>query len=72
MILDHANLGRGFTFKKDLGSVATLSFLPKTLIWNEMAFLESNSLKLAGQAVNPLKKTISKNIYQCSFLYTIL
>ena len=32
MILDHANLGRGFTFMKDLGSVATLSFLPKTLI----------------------------------------
>ena len=32
MILDHANLGRGFTFKKDLGGVATLSFLPKTLI----------------------------------------
>ena len=72
MILDHAKLGLTFTFMKDFASVVTLSFLPKTLIWNKMAFLASNSLKLAGLAVNPLKKTIFKNIYQYSNIYQYL
>ena len=31
MILDHAKLGRAYTFMKDLGSIANLRFLPKTL-----------------------------------------
>ena len=47
-------------------------FSTKNLIWNKIAFLASDSLKLAGLAVNLLKKTISKKIYQYSFLYTIL
>ena len=31
-LIYHAKLGRKITFMKDLVSVATLSFLPKTLI----------------------------------------
>ena len=31
-LIYHAKLGRTITFMKDLVSVATLSFLPKTLI----------------------------------------
>ena len=72
MILNYAKLGHVFTLLKDLASVVTLSFLLKTLIWNKMAFLASNSTKPAGLEVNLLKKTICKNIYQSSFLYTIL
>ena len=72
MILDNAKLGGTFIFMKDLASVVTLIFLLKTSIWNKMVFLESNSLKLVGLAVNPLKETISKDIYQYSFLYAIL
>ena len=48
MILDHVKPGQPFTFIKDLASIVTLGFLMKTLIWNKMAFLESNSVKLAG------------------------
>ena len=33
MILDHAKLGCTFTFMKNLASVVTLCFPPKTLIW---------------------------------------
>ena len=72
MILDNAKLGGAFIFMKDLACVVTLIFLPKTSIWNKMVFLESNSLKLVGLAVNPLKETISKDINQYSFLYAIL
>ena len=64
MICDHAKLGRLFTFMKDLASIVTLSFLLKTLIRNKVTFLASNSVKLARLLVNPLKKTISKYIYQ--------
>ena len=72
MILDHAKLGSAFTFMKYLTSIVTLRFLLKTLTSNKMAFLTSNVLKLAGLSVNPLKKTISKNIYQYTFLFAIL
>ena len=33
---------------KGLASVVTLSFLSRTLIWDQMAFLASNSMKLSG------------------------
>ena len=72
MNLDYIKLGGIFIFMKYLASIVALSFLPKTLIRNEMAFLASNSLRFATLAVNPLKKTICKNIYQYLFLYTIL
>ena len=71
MVLDHAKLGCAFTFIKDLARVFSLSFLPKTLIWNKMVFLASNLLKLAEMVVNQLKTTISKNNYEYSFLYAI-
>ena len=45
------------TFMKNLASWVTLSILSKILIWNKMTFLASNSLKLAGLAVNQLKRT---------------
>ena len=48
MIFDHTKLQCAFTFMKNLASVVTLSFLPKTLIWNKIASLASNSSKLSG------------------------
>ena len=54
MNLDYIKLGGIFIFMKYLASIVALSFLPKTLIRNEMAFLASNSLGFATLAVNPL------------------
>ena len=56
MILDHIKLGCTITLMKDLAGIYSWSFLPKSLIWNETAFLASNLLKLAGMVVNQLKK----------------
>ena len=67
MILDHAKLGHIFSFMKDLASIVTLNFLPKTLISNKMAFPASNSLKLAGLVINQLKKAISKTFTNIHF-----
>ena len=71
MVVNHAKLGHAFIFTKDLARVVTLGFLVKPLILNKMVFLASNLQKLAGLLVNQLKKIISKNNYQCSFLCTI-
>ena len=55
---------------KGLASVVTLSFLSRTLIWDQMAFLASNYETFRFGSIQ-LKKTLSKNIYQYSFLYAI-
>ena len=41
---------------KYLISVFSVIYLPKTLIWNKIAFCGSNSLKLAELVLNKLKK----------------
>ena len=48
---------------KYLASEATLIFLPKTLIWNKVMLLASNSLTFAELVENELMKSISKKFY---------
>ena len=38
MTLNSVKLGRAVAFMKHLASVASLIFLPKTLIWNKIMF----------------------------------
>ena len=47
MTLNCVKLGRAVTFMKYLASVASLLFLPETLIWNKFTFLASNLLNFA-------------------------
>ena len=72
MVFDNAKIGRAFNFMKGFASEVTLSFLQKLLTWSIMAFMASNFLKLAGLVANPLKKAISKEIFQYSFFYAFL
>ena len=60
------------TFMKNLASWVTLSILSKILIWNKMTFLASNSLKLAGLAVNQLKRTHQKYLPIFIFIYNFV
>ena len=71
MILDYAKLRRVFTLMKDLASVVTLRLLLKTLIQNKMVLLASNSLKLAGLAVN-LQKILPIFIFIYNFVKIII
>ena len=64
MVLNHVKLGCAVTSMKYLTSVVSLIFLSKTLSLNNLAFLASNSLKLAEIVANVQKKIISKNIDQ--------
>ena len=56
---------------KDLASVVTLRLLLKTLIRNKMVLLASNSLKLAGLAVN-LQKILPIFIFIYNFVKIII
>ena len=71
MILDYAKLRRVFTLMKDLASVVTLRLLLNTLIRNKMVLLASNSLKLAGLAVN-LQKILPIFIFIYNFVKIII
>ena len=71
MALNPVKLRGAVTFMKYLASVVSLIFLPKTLIWNKIPFLLSNSLNFADLVENELMKSISKKIYQYSFFYPI-
>ena len=64
MTLNRVKLGRAVTFMKYLASVVSLIFLPKTLIWNQMTFLASNSLNFAELVETELMRSIFKKIYQ--------
>ena len=66
MTLNCVELGCVVTFIKYLASVASLIFLPKTLIWNKIMFPASYSLNLVEMVENELK-----NIYQYSFFFPI-
>ena len=63
MTLNPVNLGRAVTNSKVL-----VTFLPKTLTWNKIVLLASNLLNFPELVINELKKSISKNIYQYSFV----
>ena len=69
--LNRVKLERAVTFMKYLASLATLIFLPKTLIWNKITFPASNSLNFVELVENELMKSISKKFNQYSFFYTI-
>ena len=67
MTLNRVKLGRAVTFMKYRASIVSLIFLPKTLNWNKITFLASNSLNLAELVVNELIKSISKKITNIPF-----
>ena len=50
---------RAVTFMKYLARVASLIFLPKTLIWKKITFSASNSLNFEELIENELMKSIS-------------
>ena len=45
MTLNRVKLGRAVTFIKYFDGEVSLMFLVKSLIWNKITFLETNSLK---------------------------
>ena len=59
MTLKRVNLGRTVAFIKYLASVDSLTFPPKTLIFNKFTFPLSDLLNLAEPVVNELTKSIS-------------
>ena len=72
MTLNRVKLRRAVTFMKDLESVVSLIFLPKTSIWYKTIFPASNFLRFADLVENELTKSISKKIYQRFFFYPII
>ena len=67
MTLNRVKLGRAVTFMKHLAIVASLIFLPKTLIWNKIKFAASKSLSFAELVENELMKSFSKKIFNIFF-----
>ena len=58
MTLNRVKLGRAVTLMKYRANIVSLIFLPKTLNWNKITFLESNWRNLAELVVNELMKSI--------------
>ena len=71
MTLNRLKQGGAATFMKNIASLVSLIFLPKTLIWNKIMFQLSNSLNLAELVVNELTESISKKTCQYFFFYSI-
>ena len=71
MILNCLKLGRAVTFMKYLASVASLTFLAKTLIWNNINFPTLNSMNLAELVENEPMKGIYQKVYQNYFFCLI-
>ena len=67
MTLNRVKLGSIVTFLKYLASVVSLTFLPKTLIWNKITFPASNMLSFAELVKNELMKSISKKFTNIPF-----
>ena len=67
MALNRVKLRRAVTFMKYLASVVSLISLPKTLIWNKITFLASNSLNFVELVENELMKSISKKFTDILF-----
>ena len=55
---------------KYFASVVALIYLPKTLIWNKIAFLASLSLNLVKLVVNELMNSIFKKMLRFQVLIT--
>ena len=62
-------LNRAVIFKNYLASIVSLIFLAKTLIWNKIMFLLSNSLNFAELVENALTKRISKKFISLSIQF---
>ena len=71
MTLNRVKLGRAVTFMRYLACAVSLIILLKTLNWNKITFLASNSQNLAELVLNELMKIISKKHYQYSFFCSI-
>ena len=56
MTLNRVKLGRTVTFMRYRAGIVSLIFLPKTLNWNKITFLASNSLNLEELVLNELMK----------------
>ena len=56
MTLNRVKLGRTVTFMRYRAGIVSLIFLPKTLNWNKVTFLASNSLNLEELVLNELMK----------------
>ena len=56
MTLNRLKLGRTVTFMRYRAGIVSLIFLPKTLNWNKITFLASNSLNLEELVLNELMK----------------
>ena len=68
-------LVRAITFLKNLASVVSFIFLPKTLIWNKITFPASNSLNFAELVKNELMMSLPilrKNTPIYLFLFNLL
>ena len=64
MTLNGVKLRRAVTFLKNLVSVVSVIFLPKTLIWNKIMFKLPNSLNLAELVINlQLKKRAVNTLF---------
>ena len=72
MILNRVKQGRAVTFMKNVASIVSLIFLPKTLNCNKITFPASNSLNLAELVVNePMKSIYKKNLLTFFFLFDL-
>ena len=60
MTLNREKLGHTVTFMKYLSGIVSLTLLPKTLNWNKITFLASNSLNRPELMVNWLTKNVFK------------
>ena len=56
MTLNRVKLGRTVTFMRYRAGIVSLIFLPKTLNWNKITFLASDSLNLEELVLNELMK----------------
>ena len=56
MTLNRVKLGRTVTFMRYCAGIVSLIFLPKTLNWNKITFLASDSLNLEELVLNELMK----------------
>ena len=72
MTLNFIKLGRAVAFMKYLGSVVSLIFLAKTLIWNNITSPASNLLNFSEQVENkPSEKYLQKKLLIFLFLFDL-
>ena len=62
MTFSRVKLQHAVAFVKYLASVVSLMFLTKTLTWNKITFLASNTMNLAELVANEPMESICKKI----------